>query len=334
MSTNIRVSPGVYRTASGQLTNSASGGSSAPRPRTAAPAGTPPAQSYMTPQLQQAQSNLSAQVAGGLISQGQMDAELNRLRMQTNPAGAGMSFSSPSDVINTTFGAAATGQQQGNLLTNPNQVNPFGSQTVTFGPDGQPTVTQGLSQGNQNVVGGIQGNAQAANSGLNPLIGYLSGMGGDSAYQDAYYNQLTKGFGDQKAREGEQLSQSLAQRGIPVGSAAYNDQMKQFNTRYDDMYSNARNQAITGSSQQALQSAGLLSGIGQAGFMNPSFQGFTPVGYQQPDIGGLFGTLTQQGIANAQIAAQNRNRGGGGGGGGSSRPAGPPRFNIVAPPGS
>lgn len=55
------------------------------------------------------------------------------------------------------YQAAATQQGQANLqagqqttqISNPNIVNPYGSQTVTYGPDGTPTVTQSLSQAGQ-----------------------------------------------------------------------------------------------------------------------------------------------------------------------------------------
>lgn len=63
------------------------------------------------------------------------------------------------------------------------------------------------------------------------------------ATEDALFASLTRNVDSQQAQEQEQLSQTLRNRGIPVGSDLYNQQMQQFNDRYDTIRSNARNSA-------------------------------------------------------------------------------------------
>ena len=236
------------------------------------------------------------------------------------------------DAINAGFNTAYQGNIAGNILNNPNQTSQFGSQTTSVGPDGQPIVTQVLSKPNQDVVSGIQGGAVSANQALGGMLGggafssaYTSGEGVPlSNYETAYEKQLTQGTEEQKAREREQLDQTLTQRGIPVGSKAYSQQMGDLDTRYDKIYSNARNAAVTSGNQFQLQSLPTLSSVGQAGFMQPNFQGFTGSGYQGPNAVDVFGLTTSADLQQQQIDKmknQNGGGGGGGGGGGSSRPA-------------
>jgi hypothetical protein len=76
------------------------------------------------------------------------------------------------------YQGAATQQGQANVnaaqqttqLSNPNVQTPFGSQTVTYGPDGKPTVTQQLSPDQQNVYSGVMNNLTSSLS--RPLSSY------------------------------------------------------------------------------------------------------------------------------------------------------------------
>lgn len=306
---------------------------------------------YRDAYLNAAKRELQQQVGTGQynISQGQADAEYNRLAsQQMNPSVSGVSLGNPNDVINTQLGLNRQQALQGNTLTNPNQYNPFGQQTTTIDPiTGQPTVTQGLSGANQQAVGGIQNSGINASqvlqsilgNGQNGTFGALSGGGNNgqlSQYSQSIYDQLTKGVMDQKAREQEQTEQSLANRGIPVGSQDYRNVMKDFNVRYDDIISNAKNQAVTGGVSAATNLLPGLSSIGQSGYIQPSYQGFQSVPYGQVDVNQLFSTLTSKEIAQMQSDTQRSLAGGrGGGGGGSSTPA--LRANnpaFAAPPGS
>lgn len=240
-------------------------------------------------------------------------------------------YRNTNDLINQ--GYNLNDQQARNSLAynNPNENNPFGNKTVTIDPNtGQPVINTQLSQGNQDVVNGIQGSATGANQGLQSLIsgGGFAGLGpagsAPSSFEDSVFKRLTHGYDDQQGREGEQLGQTLANRGIPVGSALYNDQMKQFNDRWDTNRANARAQATESGAGMANQAAQTLSGIGQSGYMAPNFTGFNQGQYGQVDVNNVFSTFKGTDLAQQQLDFQKKQAGkmGGGGGGGSS---GPPR---------
>lgn len=269
-----------------------------------------------------------------------------------------MPLNTGQEVINAGFNVGRLGTTAGNILTNPNQVSQFGSQFTTVDPlTGQPKVEQVLSEPNQQVVGGIQGNAVSANQALGGILGggvfgsLTNGGAGvpQSNYENAIYNQLTRGQDEQKAREKEQLDQTLANRGIPVGSKAYSTAMADLDTRYDKIFSGARNQAVTGANSQALSASQVLSGLGGQGFMQPNFQGFQSVGYQQPNAEQVFGQVQSNALSNRQITSQeemlqkqldqqwklaNLKPSGGGGGGGSSSSGGGTSPFRDRPPGS
>lgn len=248
------------------------------------------------------------------------------------------------DAINAGFNTAYQGSIAGNILSNPNQTSQFGSQNVSIGPDGQPQVTQVLSKPNQDVVSGIQFGAVKANDALGGMLGggafgsaYTSGEGVPlSNYETAYEKQLTQGTAEQKQREREQLDQTLTQRGIPVGSKAYSQQMSDLDTRYDKIFSNARNQAVTSGNQFQLSAINPLAAVGQGGFMQPNFQGFQAQQYQGPNATDIFNIQTSAQLQQQQIdKMKNQNGGGGGGGGGGSSGGGSPGLPFSSgPPGS
>lgn len=297
--------------------------------------------SAASPAIQDSMWNLQQQVAQGQINQSQADNEVYRqssLENQTQPStninlGAD---SSTSQVQNQIADSAKGYTMAGNTLTNPNQVNPFGSSNVTVDPiTGQPTVTQTLSQGNQNVLNGLQGTGTQASGVAQGILGgqyqnFVNNAGPQSGpsqeLQNAIYGQLTQGYGDQKRQEYEDKRQELANRGIPVGSSAYSNEMNRLDLNWQQKEGNARNQAVTGAYQQSLGqqqantgslsalNSGLqgLGALGQSGFYQPNFQGFNSVSYQQPDVQGLYNTqyagqLTREQLQNEikkqQIAA-------------------------------
>ena len=262
---------------------------------------------------------LARQVQSGAISQVQADAEMQRKFSESlSPvASNSLSFDTPSDVYNTGFSAAKAAQTQGNLLTNPNQFGPFGSSQVTIDPfTGQPVVTQSLSEGNQNVVSGVQGNAANASDVLNGLL-----SDGGAKYEDATYQQLTRDFGDRESRQRENLEQSLYNRGIGQGSgAAWENTIGDFEQRWDDNYANARSQAVNQAASQTAQLAPVFSGVAQGGYFAPSFQGFNAVDYNQVNTQDLFNALfsgqlsredmqNQLDIANIQSETSKANAG-------------------------
>ena len=275
----------------------------------------------LNPALQDEQYRLYNDYKAGKISLADFDKGVERAKLNaqaTSPqTGANITAnSSAKDVINAASDQSKLSQVQGNTLTNPNQYNPFGSQTTTIDPiTGQPIVTQNLSQGNQQVLGGVQGNAVGASDVLKNLLGnqysqFVGGAGPQSGYNDpelekAIYSRLTQGLDDQRSREQEQLDQTLANRGIPVGSQAYSNAMNDFTKNWDTRFENARNDATVQGTNTALtrqqnnigglgtlqQGMGTLGGLGQSGLYLPQFQGFNAVQYNQTNPQDIFSLL-------------------------------------------
>lgn len=318
--------------------------------------------SKMSPDMQKAALNLQGQVKPDGINQSQAENELYRLQSLENNSspqvGTDTKLDSASDVINTGYDVAKGNAVQGNTLSNANESGPLGSKTVTIDPlTGQPTVTTKLSEGNEGALKGIQGSSVGASDVLKGLLGngtFNSAVSGAVNQQgpsnnliDAIYGHLTEGYGDQKTQEYEDKKQELANRGIPIGSNAYNNEMNRLDLSWRQKEGSARNQAVTSGYNQANTqqqnnisglgtlsgSLGNLSNIGVAGWQAPAFQGFQATQVQQPDVNSIFGTLTGQKIAEGQnqteiekqkiasgtqasIAAANRAASGGGGGGG------------------
>lgn len=282
-----------------------------------------------------------------------------------------------SDVIKATSDTAANTTPAGNILTNPNQETAFGNQTVTTDPiTGQPIVKQELSEGNQKVVDKSQDTAVTAGNALGGLLGQNGSLqqfinnaapqsGPSQDLINAIYGNLTTGFQSQKAREQEQLSQTLQNRGIPVGSDAWKNAQDDFALNWNQKEGNARNTAVTNAYGQAVaqqgantQSLSALTGtlnplgaLQGAGYYAPNLQQFASVGYNQPNVGDIFNTLTGQQIAAAQnateiekqkiasdtqkeLAAKAASAGGGGGGGGGGSGGTVKSPFTTPPPGS
>lgn len=333
-----RVSPGMYSdgrrtvraTTSAQAAQLLGGSSTSPTaPKPATPAA-PAAPATNMPSMSQAQyqaelNSLNEQVSKGWITQGQADAQ-SALSKQKTQYGSGIKLDTPSDLMNTSLQFGQDQAVKGNVLTNPNQVNPFASQKVTYDPlTGQPTVNTQLSEGNQNIVGGYQGAAGKANIALGNVLGdgIFTGNPNNSALTDAVFKQLTQGVDQRKAKDLEQLSQTLANRGIPVGSELYNSQMKELTDNYNDVYSNAQYQAVQQGNNFGLQAAGQLAGIGRGGYFDANLQPFQAQPYNQVDVNSVFNTvtganLTDKDLAN-KLAIARLGYGGRGGGGGSGR---------------
>lgn len=251
-------------------------------------------------------------------------------------------------VINTQFKVSDEAVKRGNLLANPNQVTDFGTQNVMIDPKtGQPTVTSTITGANKDVLSGIQGNSVLSSEALKNLFmsgafGNLSGTAAPGAakmstFEQAIFDKLTSGVHDEENQRREQLAQELVNRGIPPGSALFDDQMSKFRTDFGKRYDNARLDAVTQGTNATFQAVPTLSSAAGAGFYMPSFQGFTSTPYNQPDITSIFSTLKEaeasknalsssEKIAamNAKVAAANR---------GGGAPAKTP-FNPGPPPGS
>lgn len=209
-----------------------------------------------------------------------------------------INFGNPNQVLDAGVNTGVRTNAANDNSLNANYKSFGGSQTTTIDPKtGQATVSSNLSQPNQSILSNQQ---QAGQNSYNLLNGFLSGNGDDphnplSQLQQSTYNRLT-GAGQQSGLEKsyqqnkEQLTQSLANRGIPVGSELYNNQMKQL----DEGHTNAMQNAQDSAYQQSFSQLGQLNTMGQQGFIDPktgqaaNYQGSQ---FQSPSAQDIYGTF-------------------------------------------
>jgi len=156
--------------------------------------------------------------------------------------------------------AIATGK-----INNPNVINPYGTQKVTWNAD-IPTVVQKLSPEQQKLYttktagqqllasGALTLGGQANAAMANPLS--FSGApaapkAADNLREDALNATMSRVNVD-TAGQRDQANSNLIAAGIRPGTAAYNTAMDTINRGYND----ARQQAILGAGQQAQQDFG------------------------------------------------------------------------------
>ena len=153
-------------------------------------------------------------------------------------------------------------------------------------------------------------------------------------FENALYGHLTQGFDREHMQAQEQQGQDLQNRGIPVGSDAYNNTMAAFNQNWNNRYDQARNQATIGGGNEQQQQVGMNEqvianqfkqgqdvrnqGVNEAttfsnigtGAQLPNFtpfQGAANAGVSPTDIAYKQMVTKNQGItANAQAAALGR----------------------------
>lgn len=230
---------------------------------------------------------------------------------------------------------------------NPNQYNPFGSQTVTIDPvTGQPTVTQNLSPEQQQILAQQQGLSTRGGAKAGEQLDQFQrfnpeDFGADRArIEDEVFGRLTRGLDDQQKRDTEAAAQSLADRGIPYSNdpnSRYQQEMHDLNQRYDDARTNARRTATEmgggelsrqfgigqSTHQQQLSDIGALSGLG-TGLIMPNFQPFQGTDYNPAGGFDIYTTTEQLENQRKQLAIEekqaNRNPGGGSRGGGGAPP--------------
>lgn len=212
--------------------------------------------------------------------------------------------------------ANLTAGQQTASLANPNVTNPYGSQNVTYtptGPDGmmQPNVVQSLNPQAQQTLDAQQrvqtGLANLGEQGLGTARNVLgqqfqyngpgiqTSLGGYGQANDNLdlsgvakmpVNAGTTGQQAIMARLQPQIQQNqqatqqrLSNQGIPVGSEAWQNEMRQQGNQQNDLYS-----------QAALQGIGLDMGANQQG-------------YNQALQGGMFGNQAQAQNYNQSLGA-------------------------------
>lgn len=185
---------------------------------------------------------------------------------------------------------------------------------------------QTLSPQNQAIYDQSQqtqlGLAKLANDQTQKVSGILgTNVDLSSGNVDKYVNDhWQSGFNNQWDREQASLDQSLADKGISMGSAAYDNAMRDFSTRKQaaadqylgDMYSNAQNSILTERNQPLNEISALMSGsqvnqpnyvntpttqlptVDQAGLINENFNQKMNIYNQEvarsnAAMGGLFG---------------------------------------------
>lgn len=198
-------------------------------------------------------------------------------------------------------------------MQNPSQQqNPYGYQNVTRDENGNVTVESGFSPEQQAIY-------DSQNQYLQSMYGNLAGGTGgfgDAAserqrIEEQLYGSYTRGFDDQKARERAALDQSLAERGIPIGSGeAYANAVESFERGWGDRYDEARRQATAGGGQEWERSALLplqqAQGLFQLGGPTMgSFAQYQGGSINPTDVGGISSTYRGQNISR-DIANQNR----------------------------
>ncbi|MBX5269654.1 tail fiber domain-containing protein [Rhizobium sp. NLR17b] len=135
---------------------------------------------------------------------------------------------------------------------------------------------------------------------------------------DKYVNDHWRsGFDNQWNRDQASLEQSLADKGIAMGSAAYDNAMRDFSTRKQaasdqylgDMYSNAQNSILTERNQPLNEISALMSG---SQVHQPSYVNTPATQLPTVDQAGLINENFNQkmGLYNQQLAQSNAAMGG------------------------
>lgn len=278
----------------------------------------------------------SKQASGAIGPKGQ--AKLAKLQgyqsgSLTNPAAGRMTNkikpNKPGTGVNAEMQFANQAAENQIRYTNPNQSNPFGSQTTEIDPvTGQPKVTQTLSPEEQRIYGagaGLSGTGrEMALSRLQNDPRFSQGFNPGSndeqraRIEEQVFGRLTKNLERDKASEQQSLSQSLAERGIPVGSELYNNQMREFNQRFDDRTTDARQRATEIGGQEWQRDYNIGQSTYQQGYQDlanlqsmgpgqtlPQFQGFNAPGYNPMSPVNAYNTIKGVGQNQQQLDQAN-----------------------------
>lgn len=177
---------------------------------------------------------------------------------------------------NATAAGELTAAQQNASLNNPNITGPYGNQTVTYTPTGpngnmQANVAQSLTpQAQQTLEAQQLAQTSLANLGNQGVSQVQRVMGTPFDASVVPKNPINPGMTAQNAimarlnpqlqQNREAQAQRLANQGIPVGSEAWNNEMRQQGQNENDLYTQAALQGIN-LDTQAHQS-GLTEALG------------------------------------------------------------------------
>ena len=237
-----------------------------------------------------------------------------------------------------------------------NQQSDFGTLQYTKNADGTYTANNKASGANAEILqNGQAGAAMGSRMAGSILSGsYIKPFSLDqvqtqrfgdynqerSRIEDATYNRLTRGLEDNYKQGLEDKKQELYNRGIPIGSAAYNNEMNRFENQYNNQRQDARAQAVAMGGDQTQQAYNIQSGnraneIGELqgqsqfgvnlaqqlygvgiGYQNPnsSYINPTPIERQGTNVTGIGGAAMDAATARDVARINASNRGGGGGG--------------------
>lgn len=263
--------------------------------------------------LNTAKGAIQGQYATNLAT-AQGNIAMNRPGTEQNPYGSQtysydeqgnlIKSSQLSDPMQQRFDAGQTREM--NLLNQQNQaISQFGQQQP-LSYEGLPSLANDFSQDRQRIEGGL-------------------------------YDKFQRRMGDRFSEQRETLQQELANRGIPMGSERYNEEMDRFNQRTNDAYLDAQTQAmqmggaeqqnmfnmnLTGRQQgiqertnqyyQPLTTASTLQGM-QQGVINPQFAPMYQANIAPTDVQGtaqgFYNTNTNAAMQQAQIDASRANAG-------------------------
>jgi hypothetical protein len=229
-------------------------------------------------------------------------APINTLDLQ------GKNLNDPKGIIDADYNIQQEVADQNVQLGNAGiQRNPFGEQTISRDAQGNIIVDQSLSGAQQGILNRDQ---QLSTMGRDQAVGMFGqyfdpnqqrrALGSDfqadrARMEDEVFGRLTRGMDDKKERDRQQLEQNLHNRGIPVGSKLFDQQMEEFNQRYDNLTLDARAQATQmggqeyernfniqeGKLKNELGELGYMAGFG-TGFQSPQFQGYQGVQMAAP----------------------------------------------------
>lgn len=216
------------------------------------------------------------------------------------------------ELINTQLDVNKASGAQGNLIQNGNQEGPGSTITNDVDPNtGQLITKKVLSAPNQQILGGLQGNATTANSANGGLIQSAFGsLSGDpstykmSPYEQAIYGKLTQNISKQQQQETDQLKQDLQNRGIPIGSDEYNKELGNVSDKYQSYFQQANDSAISQGANLTNQAITTLGQQGQQGFYDPTMQtNAVSYGAGAPNVGTAVNTLGQLDIGKINAGA-------------------------------
>jgi hypothetical protein len=233
------------------------------------------------------QNNQQSSFNSGLMNIG-TGVNTNPFGKQYNPNDAWSNAA-----YNTALGNQA-GAQYATLANRVNQNTPYGSLNYTQSVDqfGNPTWTanQSLSQPLQDLTNSSLQGLQASQA--NPMYGINAGEN----YTDALMRRLQP----QMTADKESFDVTMANRGIPVGSEAYNRAYRTFSQGQNDQLTSAQIGGMqTGLQAQQLQNqtAANIKSLASPNYINP----YTQAAVAGPDYLGAAGLSNNNAIANQNM---------------------------------